>query len=111
MPEGRHEALDIEVVRPGQEITLAGRLDARTASVARAVLQAAVDDGTGDLVVRLHDVEIWDASGLGVLVGVHRRSRRAGRRLVLTDVPPRQVRLLRATRLSRVLTVEPLAVA
>jgi hypothetical protein len=30
---------------------------------------------------------------------------------VLTDVPPRQLRLLRATRLHRVLTLEPLAVA
>jgi len=27
--------------------------------------------------------------------------------LVLTDVPPRQLRLLRATRLHRLLTVEP----
>ena len=111
MPEAPRAALDIQVLRPGHEVSLAGRLDARTAATARAVLQDAVDDGTGDLVVRLHDVEIWDAGGLGVLVGVHRRARQAGRRLVLTDVPPRQVRLLRATRLSRVLTVEPLAVA
>ena len=55
------------------------------------------------------DVEIWDASGLGVLVGANRKARQCGRRLVLADVPPRQLRLLRATRLSRALTVEPLA--
>ena len=105
------QQLDIEVAHHGSELTLSGRLDARTAPVARAVLQDAVDAGTGDLVVHVADLELWDASGVGVLVGVHRRSRQAGRRLVLADVRPRQLRVLRATRLTRVLVVEPLAVA
>jgi anti-anti-sigma factor len=103
--------IDITVVRRGFEITLTGRLDARTATTTRAVLHDAVDSGEGDLVLRVAGLEIWDAAGLGVLVGAHRRARRADRRLVLTAVPPRQLRLLRATRLHRVLTVEPLAVA
>ena len=103
--------LTIEVVRRGAEIEVAGRLDGRNAPVARAVLHSTIDDGDGDVLVHLGGLDIWDASGLGVIVGAHRRAQQAGRRLVLTDVPPRQLRLLRATRLHRVLTVEPLAVA
>jgi anti-anti-sigma factor len=104
-------AVQMDVVSAGHEVSLSGRLDARSAAAVRAVLEAAVDDGTGDLLVHVGELEIWDGTGLGVLIGAHRRSRRRGRRLVLTDVPPRQLRLLRATRLSQVLTVQPLAVA
>ena len=105
------EELHVEVIRRGAELAISGRLDARSAAMAREVLHAAVDTGHGDIVVHVPDLEIWDASGLGVIVGVHRRARQAGRRLVLIEVPPRQLRLFRATRLTRVLAVEPVAVA
>jgi anti-sigma B factor antagonist len=39
-----------------------------------------------------------------VIVGMHHRARLMGRRLVLVDVSPRLDRLLRTTRLHRVLT-------
>lgn len=103
--------LDIDVSGCGDEITLSGRLDARTAPIARAVLYAGVDDADGDLLVRVADLEIWDAVGMGVLVGAHAWARRRDRRLVLVDVAPRQLRLLRATRVARMLSVQPLAVA
>lgn len=103
--------LHVEVVRRGAEIRIAGRLDGRNAPVARAVLHSTIDDGHGDVVLHLGRLDIWDASGLGVVVGAHRRAQQAGRRLVLTDVPLRQLRQLRATRLHRVLTVEPFAIA
>jgi anti-anti-sigma factor len=106
---GQH--LQIEVLRHGSEVELSGRLDSRSAPLARALLQELVDGGSGDVLVHVGALEIWDGSGLGVLVGAHRRARQAGRRLVLTDVPPRQLRLLRATRLHRLITVEPSAVA
>jgi anti-sigma B factor antagonist len=100
------QQLQVEMLRQGCEVVLSGRLDARTATVARALLAELVDSGEGDLMVRVGGLEIWDASGLGVLVGAHRRARQSGRRLVLLDVPPRQLRLLRATRLHRILTLE-----
>jgi anti-anti-sigma factor len=103
--------LGIDTIRRGSELTLSGRLDARSADLARTVLADAVDSGVGDLVLHVGELELWDARGVGVLVVTHRRARQAGRRLVLADVPPRQLRLLRATRLSRLLTVEPLAAA
>jgi len=105
------QGLQIEVLRRGEKVVLAGRLDTRSAPVVRTLLHTAIEDGVGDLLVHVGQLEIWDASGLGVLVGAHRKARQCDRRLVLTDVPPRQLRLLRATRLSRMLTVQPLAVA
>jgi anti-sigma B factor antagonist len=98
--------LSIEVVRAGSELRISGRLDGHGAPTARTALQKAIEDGVGDVVVRVPELEIWDASGLGVLVGAQRRARQAGRRLVLTDVSARQLRLLRATRLHRVLGVQ-----
>jgi anti-sigma B factor antagonist len=99
--------LDVRVIKPGAEVDLVGRLDARTASALREMLHACVDEGEGDLLLHVGSLEIWDSAGLGVLVGAHRRARRAGRRIVLTEVPPRHLRLLKATRLHR-LFVEPL---
>lgn len=98
--------MDVRVVRPGAYVALAGRLHAPTAPDVRSALQSAVDAGAGDLVVDLAGVELLDATGLGVLVGAHRRAEQAGRRLVLRRVPPRLDRLLLATRLHRVLVVD-----
>src|ERR687883_667763 len=101
-----HE-VTVRVVRPGAEADLTGRLDARSAPLIREALHAFVDEGEGDLLLHVGELEIWDSTGLGVLVGAHRRARRAGRRVVLTEVPPRHLRLLKATRLHRLFVVEP----
>jgi anti-sigma B factor antagonist len=42
-----------------------------------------------------------------VIVGIHHRARRLGRRLILVDVSPRLDRLLRASRLHRVIARGP----
>ncbi|MGF1428459.1 STAS domain-containing protein [Kitasatospora sp. LaBMicrA B282] len=87
-------------------LALEGRLDVRSAADARARLHQAVDSGTGDLVLDLGALDSWDATGLGVIMGTHRRAGRLGRRLVLREVPPQLQRLLVATRLHRILAVE-----
>ncbi|GHF45377.1 STAS domain-containing protein [Kitasatospora xanthocidica] len=92
---GDHTALAIE-----------GRLDVRTAADARARLHQAVDGGLGDLVLDLTRLEFWDATGLGVIMGTHRRAGRIGRRLVLRSVPAQLQRLLVATKLHRILAVD-----
>lgn len=97
--------------RPGELVALRGSLDASTVADVRLALHAALDAGTGDLVVDLAEVVLLDATGLGVLVGAHRRAGRFGRRLILRRVPPRIERLLVVTRLHRVLRVEPAPVA
>lgn len=84
-------------------VALSGRLDVRAAADARLLLADAVDTGDGELVVDLAALEAVDATGLGVLVGAHRRAQRAGRTLVLADPPPAVDRLLMLTRLDKVL--------
>ena len=93
-------------VASGAEIALEGRLDGRSVAEVRATLHAAIDAGTGDVVVDLSGVEAVDATGLGMLVAADHRARQAGRRVVLRDARPRLLSILRATRLHRVLTVE-----
>ena len=87
----------------GQEVSVSGRLDVRTVIDVRMALHDILDRGTGDLLIHLAEAEVHDATGLGVIVGTHHHARRADRRLVLVDVSPRLDRLLRASRLHRVL--------
>jgi len=94
-------ALDVD--EPGRLLVLRGRLDVRVTADVRLALAAAVSDGTGPLVLDVAALEGVDAPGLGVLVGAHRRAGRAGRTLVLRDVPPALTRALLLTRLDRVL--------
>ncbi|QMU79142.1 STAS domain-containing protein [Streptacidiphilus sp. PB12-B1b] len=88
------------------ELAIEGRLDVRTAADARSVLHRAVDHGHGDLVLDLSGLDSWDATGLGVLMGTHRRAGRCGRRMVLRGIPPQLQRLLVATKLHRILAIE-----
>lgn len=92
-----------DVEEPGSRVVLAGRLDVRADADLRQLLAEQVQAGDGDLVVDLSAVTAVDATGLGLLVGVHRRALRAGRVLVLCGVPPPVARLLLVTRLHRVL--------
>ena len=99
--------LQVEVLRAGSEVRMWGRLDSRSAPSVRALLHEALESGAGDLTVSVGGLEIWDGTGLGVLAGASRRAVRAGRRLVLTDVPPRELRLLKVARVPRTAAVVP----
>jgi len=103
----RDPELAISLDEPGQLISLAGRLSAATVADVRATLGDAIGRGSGDLVVDIADIDLVDASGLGVLVGAHRLALRSERRLVLRRIPPRVDRLLAITHLNRVLCTEP----
>jgi anti-anti-sigma factor len=90
-------------VNDGSFVALSGRLDVHAAADIRLELADAVDSGEGELVLDLTALEAVDATGLGVLVGAHRRAQRAGRTLVLADVPDPVGRLLLITRLDKIL--------
>lgn len=92
--------------RVGEFVRLEGRLDVTTAGEIRMALHDAIDAGDGDLILDMAGVDVIDATGLGVLVGTHRRAGKHGRRLVLRAVPQRVMRVLAVTRLHRVLAVE-----
>jgi anti-sigma B factor antagonist len=98
--------LQISIDVPGSLISLTGRLSARTVAEVRSTLVAAIALGKGDLVLDISGVDLVDASGLGVLVGAHRLALRGERRLVIRSAPQRVERLLAATHLNRVLTLE-----
>jgi anti-anti-sigma factor len=98
--------MQVRVGLEGQQVALIGRLDVHTVADVRQALHSAIASGAGDLVLDVSETEVGDATGLGVLVGMHRRADRAGRRLVLHGVPPRLGRLLLATRLHRVLNID-----
>lgn len=101
-----------EVHVPGRLLGLRGRLDVHSAADVRMLLVDAVPAADGDLVLDCSGLTALDATGLGVLVGGHRRAQRAGRVLVLQDVTPAVGRLLLLTRLDKVLrTVRSVAVA
>ena len=93
----------MRITVPGQRLSLDGRLDVHNAADVRLALVDAVSAGSGDLLVDLSEVEALDATGLGVLVGAHRRADRAGRTLVLTDCSLPVARVLFLTRLEKVL--------
>lgn len=101
--EAAGPAHGLVVVAPGVRVALSGRLDVSAAADVRLALAAQVDLGSGELVLDLARLRAVDATGLGLLLGAHRRSARAGRVLVLLDVPPVVRRLLALTRLDRVL--------
>lgn len=103
-------AVTVSDDRPVQVVVLDGRLDGQTVAAVREVLHAAVDAGSGDLVVDLSGVDLMDATGLGVLLGTRRRAVRAGRHMALRGTRPRLRRLLRATRMDRILPTEPAGV-
>ena len=91
------------MVNDGSIVALSGRLDVHAAADVRLELAEAVDLGDGELVLDMASLEAVDATGLGVLVGAHRRAQRAGRTLVLEDIPEQVERLLLITRLDRIL--------
>ncbi|HEV7207325.1 MAG TPA: STAS domain-containing protein [Mycobacteriales bacterium] len=88
---------------PGQQVRIVGRVDAASVAEVRLALHEAVDHGIGELLVEVRGLELGDATGLGALLGAHRRATRRGRTVVLIGVPATMARLLAYTRLTRVL--------
>ncbi|WP_131748327.1 STAS domain-containing protein [Frankia sp. Cppng1_Ct_nod] len=89
-----------------QTMRLGGRVDVRTVGDLRLRLHTAIDGGVGQLRVNVSGLELVDHAGLGVLLGGALRARRAGRSMVLVEVPAALGKLLAANRLGRILRVE-----
>ncbi|GMA20265.1 STAS domain-containing protein [Arsenicicoccus piscis] len=93
----------VEELVPGQEVLVRGRLDVRSVAEVRDALHRVLLSGRGDLLIHLAEAEVHDSSGLAVVVSVHRRAVALERRLVVVDATPRLERLVRGSRLHRVL--------
>jgi anti-sigma B factor antagonist len=68
---------------------LRGSLDLATAPTVRAALAEATEKGSHELIVDLTQLEFLDSTGLGVLIGAHRRAAEHGGslRLIVSDGP------------------------
>jgi anti-anti-sigma factor len=87
----------------GHDVIIEGRLDVHTVPDIRDAIHAVIATGSGDLRLHLRNAEIGDATGLGIILHLHRRATRAQRRLLLIDPSDRTTRLLRGCRLDRIL--------
>lgn len=95
--------VEVVVGEPGAQVRVAGRLDSVTVGVVREAIHRELDRGRGELLVCLDGAEVYDATGLGVLVGAQHRARAVGRDVVLVNPSERLQRLLSSTRLHRVM--------
>ena len=86
-------------------VALRGELDIRSAPDLRAWITKALDDGVTQVVLDVSGVAFMDSSGLGVLVGAHKRLARVGGRLSVVGVSGPVGRLLTATGLIRIFEV------
>jgi anti-anti-sigma factor len=94
------------VIGGSAELVLHGALDRRSVTEVRGALGAFLDRTTGDVVIDVAAVNLVDVTGLGVLASAHRRAEREGRRLVLRGCTGSLRRVLRLTRLVRVMHLE-----
>lgn len=104
-----HDALsvDIKSEHGGDAIVyrLRGSLDIATAPSLRAALLEAANEGKHDIIVDLSQLEFLDSTGLGALIGAHRRALENGGRVrLIVNEGPIQ-RLLTITGLMRIFSV------
>ena len=104
-----HDELNIDLKTDDNGETmifrLRGSLDLATSPTVRAALTDATQKSKQDVIVDLTQLEFLDSTGLGALIGAHRRAVENGGtfRLVIHDGPI--ARLLNITGLIRVLEV------
>lgn len=101
--------LKIEIERRGgtEIFRLVGSLDVATSPSLKEALTKASSQGQGDIVVDLTQLEFLDSTGLGALMGAHRRAMESSGRLGLIVHDGPISRLLNITGLSRVFTLYP----
>ena len=100
--------LDISTTEEGRTLTLAGHgeIDYATLDTLTSELDQASREDIDDVIVDLQRVTYNDSSGLGVLVGAHRRLKSEGKSLVIRVADPEMIKLLTITGLDRFLALE-----
>jgi anti-sigma B factor antagonist len=84
-------SIDLKTESDGKTLVfkLRGSLDLATAPTIRAALAEATEKESHELIVDLTQLEFLDSTGLGVLIGAHRRAVEHGGafRLIIADGP------------------------
>ncbi|HEY6484893.1 MAG TPA: STAS domain-containing protein [Candidatus Cybelea sp.] len=70
-------------------VNVRGSMDIATSPTVRAAISEAIDGGANDLIVDLSRLDFLDSTGLGVLIGAHRRTAESqgSLRLVVREGP------------------------
>ncbi|MEO9171242.1 MAG: STAS domain-containing protein [Candidatus Baltobacteraceae bacterium] len=99
--------IDIKTENHGESLVfrLRGSLDLATSPLVRAALLEAAGEGKHQIVIDLTKLEFLDSTGLGALIGAHRRALEFGGDVRLAVGDGQIARLLNITGLIRVFPV------
>ena len=97
--------VDCSTEADSADITAHGEIDLATVNTLRSAITKAMHAGANHLTLNLNTVTYIDSSGLGTLIGAHKRLASSGGTLTVRCSQPRILRLLSITGLDRVLTV------
>lgn len=86
-------------------LQVGGEVDVYTAPRLRERLVELMDNGARKVIVDLAMVEFLDSTGLGVLVGAHKRLKAAGGRLALVCTREPLLKIFRITALDQVFPI------
>lgn len=87
-------------------VTLHGELDLAAVPGFRSATREALRDGWTDLIVDLEHVEFIDSAGIGVLIGLRRRTAEAGGSITL-HASEQVLRVLATSNVDALFTVDP----
>jgi anti-sigma B factor antagonist len=96
--------LSLETITVGSDcalIRVGGEIDVYTAPQLREAIVGLIASGVAHVIADLRAVEFLDSTGLGAIVGAHKRLRTIDGSLALASSPDRIVRLFRITGLDR----------
>jgi anti-sigma B factor antagonist len=97
--------VDHSVAADTADISAHGEIDLATVNTLRSAITHVLTEGARHLVLHLEGVTYIDSSGLGTLIGAHKRVASAGGTMTVRCTQPRILRLFTITGLDRVLTV------
>jgi anti-sigma B factor antagonist len=102
-------SIDLTTVKDGSiaVFALSGTLDIATSPTLRAALLEAADRDDHQMIVDLTQLEFLDSTGLGALIGAHKRASEHGGAILLVAHEGQILRLLRITGLLEVFSVYP----
>jgi len=81
-----------------------GGVDAMDFSAGIATI---IREGGNHIILNMHNVEIINSTGLGMIVSAHTTLRKHGGMLTLVEVPQRVSKLLEMTQLTLIFTIMP----
>jgi anti-sigma B factor antagonist len=102
------QPLSLDTVTVGSDCALVkvgGEVDVYTATQLREAILGLIADGVAHVIADLRAVEFLDSTGLGAIVGAHKRLRTNDGSLILASSPERILRLFRITGLDNAFTL------